>query len=104
MHIEISHDNQVKVQTADAESINAILEDALARFAERITRIECHLSDVNAAKGGADDKRCMLEARLSGLQPIAVTQEAASLRLAIEGAAKKLEHALEHRLGKLSSH
>jgi hypothetical protein len=46
----------------------------------------------------------MLEARLTGLQPIAVTHEAASLRLAIEGAAEKLKHALEHRLGKLSAH
>jgi ribosome-associated translation inhibitor RaiA len=104
MHIEISHDNQVKVQNADAESIKAILEAALAHFADRITRIECHLSDVNAAKGGANDKRCMLEGRLTGLQPIAVTHEAASLRAAIEGAAKKLEHALDHRLGKLGAH
>lgn len=104
MHIEISHDNHVKVQNADADSVKSILEDALVRFVDRITRVECHLGDVNAAKGGANDMRCMLEARLNGLRPIAVTHEAESLRLAIEGAAEKLVHSLDHRLGKLSAY
>ena len=104
MHIEISHDNHLHIHNDEASSVTTVIEDSVARFAERITRVECHLGDVNAGKGGPADKRCMLEARLNGLQPIAVTHEAESLLLAITGAAEKLEHALEHRLGKLASH
>ena len=43
----------------------------------------------------------MLEARLNGLQPIAVTHMAESMQLAIEGAAEKLEHAIGRTLGRL---
>ncbi|MNR50201.1 hypothetical protein D3C85_1696870 [compost metagenome] len=45
--------------------------------------------------------RCQLEARPKGHQPISVTHKADSLELAIDGAAEKLEHALEHLFGKL---
>jgi ribosome-associated translation inhibitor RaiA len=104
MHIEISHDNHLHVRNDEASTVSSIIEDAIARFADRITRVECHLGDVNAAKGGPADKRCMLEARLNGLQPVAVTHQAESLQLAIEGAAEKLDRALEHKLGKLNAH
>jgi len=104
MHIEISHPNSLHVYNDEANSVSTLIENSVARFAHRITRIECHLGDVNATKGGAVDKRCMLEARLNGLRPIAVTHQAGSLLLAIEGAAQKLEHAVARRLGKLESH
>jgi ribosome-associated translation inhibitor RaiA len=104
MHIEISHDNHLHIYNDEASTVSALIEGSVARFAERITRVECHLGDLNATKGGATDKRCMLEARLNGLQPIAVTHQADSLLLAIEGAAEKLERALTRRLGRLESH
>jgi ribosome-associated translation inhibitor RaiA len=103
MHIEISHDNHLHIHNDEASSVSAQIESAVGRFADRITRVECHLGDVNASKGGPVDKRCMLEARVNGLQPVAVTHEAESLQLAIAGAAEKLEHALARRLGKLES-
>jgi ribosome-associated translation inhibitor RaiA len=43
----------------------------------------------------------MMEARLAGRQPIAVTEEAATLDLAVDGAADKLARLIEHTLGKL---
>ena len=104
MHIEISHDNHLHIYNDEASQVSARIEDSVARFAHRITRVECHLGDLNGIKGGANDKRCMLEARLNGLQPIAVTHQAESLLLAIQGAAEKLEHALSRRLGRLESH
>jgi ribosome-associated translation inhibitor RaiA len=103
MHVQISHDHRIHIDNTFITRLNGVLKDALSRFADRITRIECHLSDENAAKGGAADKRCMLEARLNGLQPIAVTHEAESMQLAIDGAIDKLERAIENRLGKLRS-
>lgn len=81
--------------------VREIVEGAVHKFADRITRIEAHLSDENSAKGGADDKRCVLEARLSGLPPIAVTHQAETMQLAIDGAAEKLEKAIGRQIGRL---
>jgi hypothetical protein len=104
MHVEVSHDNRIRIDGDFSDRLSSTLQSALARFVDRITRIECHLTDTNASKGGAKDKRCLFEARLNGLQPIAVSHEAATLPLAIDGAMEKLQHALDHRLGKLSAH
>ena len=55
----------------------------MAHLSDRITRIEVHLSDENSLKGGDHDKRCMLEARIAGMQPLAVTHLAESLVAAV---------------------
>ncbi|MBE0545141.1 MAG: HPF/RaiA family ribosome-associated protein [Verrucomicrobia bacterium] len=64
------------------------------------TRVEVHLSDENGEKTGGRDKRCMMEARLEGHQPIAVTDEAETIAQAIDGAADKLKSALDSTLGR----
>jgi hypothetical protein len=43
----------------------------------------------------------MMEARLEGRQPIAVTHEAATLGQAVDGAADKLRRMIESNLGRL---
>ena len=65
---------------------------------ERITRVEVALSDLNSRKLGERDKRCIMEARLGGMQPIAVSHEAPTLTEAIHVAADKLERAVEDAL------
>jgi len=60
-----------------------------------------HISDENSGK---DDKRCLIEARLEGQQPIAVTYHTESLDAAIHGAAEKLKHRIESILGRLNQH
>ena len=42
-----------------------------------------------------------MEARLEGHQPVAVTDEAATIDQAIDGAAEKLKRLLDHTLGRL---
>ena len=64
--------------------------------------MEAHLNDVNADKHGAIDKRCMLETRVGGLKPIAVTHQASNMGDAVRGAAEKLERALSHALERLN--
>ena len=60
------------------------------------------LTDENhAAKGGGVDKRCMMEARVAGRAPVAVTNYAPNQDHAFRGAADKLAHALDHTFGKL---
>jgi len=81
--------------------VTATVEVTLERHLEDLTRVEVHLSDENGGKSGPKDKRCKMEARPKGHQPILVSHDADSLTQAVEGAAEKLEHALEHLFGKL---
>lgn len=104
MQVQVNHDNHVKIGEKVSQRLTRILESSLSQFADRITRVEMHLGDENAGKGGNSDKRCMLEARLANLPPIAVTHQAESLQLAFDGALKKLEHALSHAIGKAQTH
>ena len=79
------------------------MENALNPFSDRVTRVEVHLSDVNSDKGGQDDKRCMMEVRLEGRQPTAVTHEATTLEQAVAGAVGKLKRSVEHTLDREST-
>ena len=103
MKIQINTDRNVDGHEAWAHEVEATIESALARFGEQLTRVEVHVSDVNSDKFGTADKRCMLEARLAGLQPIAVTDEAATVDEAIQGAAGKLVRTLDSTLGRLGA-
>lgn len=82
--------------------MSGVVESALSRFSDHITRVEVHLSDENSdKKGGTRDMRCMMEARLEGRQPIAVSHQAATLDLAVDGAAGKLTRLIESTVEKL---
>ena len=100
MQIQINSDHNIEVHEALAAHLRASVEAALSHFSEQITRVEMHLSDENAEKSGQHDKRCLLEARLKGRQPIAVTHEAESLGQAVDGAADKLARSIESALGR----
>lgn len=63
-----------------------------------------HLTDVNGKKEGINDKRCVLEARVEGKQPIAVTNQADTHYQAAEGAIDKLNTSLDTVLGRLKNH
>jgi ribosome-associated translation inhibitor RaiA len=102
MQIQINSDHHITGSPELAGHVQALVRDTLDRFSDRITRVEVHLNDLNSVKGGAD-KRCLMEARLAGLGPVAVNHEAENLDLAINGAMEKLEHALDHKLGKQSA-
>jgi ribosome-associated translation inhibitor RaiA len=104
MKIQVNTDHNIHGSEATIEQIEATVESTLGHLAEHITRVEVHVSDENAEKGGSADKRCMMEARLEKHQPIAVTEEAAPLDEAVDGAAHKLKRLLDHTLGRLSAH
>jgi ribosome-associated translation inhibitor RaiA len=102
MQIQVHADSSVKAGANVAQAAEAAVEGAVRRWTRRITRVEVHLSDVNRHKGGADDKRCVMEARLGGLEPFVVTHTAATLLEAIDGAADKLQTLLQRSLGRLN--
>jgi len=101
MKIQINTHNNIEGSDELTQQTQAVVESALERFAEHITRVEVHLSDENSQKGGSD-KRCVMEARLEGMQPVAVTDQAEHMEQAVHGAADKLENLLDHELGRLS--
>ena len=101
MHIQINTDSNIEGREELASHVKGVVESALSRFSDRITRVEVHLSDQNSDKSGQDDKRCMMEARIEGRQPTAVTHEAATLDQAVDGAADKLKSSLESTFERL---
>lgn len=104
MKIQLNTDVHIDGTEALSAQVSAAIEHALARFSEHVTRVEVHLSDENAGKSGQRDQRCMLEARLEGRQPVAVTDEAATMEQAVNGAAQKLARLLDSTLGRLHDH
>ncbi len=102
MQIQINTDRNIEGHEALATQVSDVVESALSRFSDHITRVEVHLSDENSAKkGGNDDIRCLMEARLEGRQPSAVTHQAATVDQAVDGAAEKLTRMIESTLGQL---
>ena len=78
------------------------IADTLGRFSDRITRVEVHLTDVNSAsKGGEEDHRCLLEARLANLSPVSVSHLAATREEALDGALDKMERVIDSTLEKI---
>lgn len=101
MLIEVNTDDNIEGDADLTTQVQAVVERKLSRFAQQITRVEVHLGDVNSHKGGDKDKRCMMEARLEGYPPLAVTEQAPSLNLAVDGAVDKLWRRLDSALGRL---
>ena len=56
----------------------------------KVAPVEVHLHDANGHKSGSNDKHCLMEARIAGHQPLAVSHDADDLDAAISGAAEKL--------------
>jgi predicted component of type VI protein secretion system len=100
--IQIHADNQVESDAGRNLRLEEQIRQRMARFEDRITDVEVHVSDVNGSKGGHGDLRCTLEARVNGIPPIAVAEEGTSVDRAVIGAAKKAVRALDHQLGRLS--
>jgi ribosome-associated translation inhibitor RaiA len=104
MHVQFNTDESVVGREALGRHAEEVVRKVLDRFSNEVTRVEIHLSDSNGQKAGDNDKRCLMEARLAGRQPIAVTDEANTLHQAIDGAAQKMKRSLDSTLGKLGDH
>ena len=100
MLIQISTDKNVHGSDDLVQHLEAELEATLSRFSGHITRLEVHLSDEIASGAEGMDRRCVIEARPEGRQPVAVTHHAGSVDEACRGAAHKLESVLESTYGK----
>ena len=101
MQIQVNTDNNIEGREDVVRFVESVLESKLRAVSGSITRIEVHLQDQNAAKSGPDDKRCMVEARLEGRQPVSATATADTIQSAVTAAVDKMRNILDSELGKL---
>ena len=104
MIIQFNTDSNISGDEKNAAYFSETISEQLTRYDEQITRVEVHLSDENGDKGGQKDKRCMLEARIKNMSPIAVTCDGDTIEQAVSGAIDKLIKSLDSKLGRLSNH
>ncbi len=101
MQIQINTDSNIQGDERLGEEVEAAVRRGLGHFSAQITRVEVHLSDQSSdQKSGDEDKRCLLEARPAGHQPVSASDQRATLDEAVDGAVEKLKHVLESTLGR----
>jgi hypothetical protein len=101
MLVQINTDNRIEgTDTANA-AIEARIRERLSRFADRLTRIEVHLRDVDGDRNGGQGIEAKLEARPAGGQPVVVNEQAASVDSAVTGVVRKAADFLDRAFGKL---
>lgn len=104
MHVQINTDSATEGSVALAEQVEAAVRGSLNRFSEQITRVEVHLGNESGSVTNGENKRCLLEVRLAGRQPIAVSHQAATIEQALSGATDRMKRSLDSTLGRLNGH
>jgi hypothetical protein len=102
MQIQVNTDHNIHGGERLATYVAADLEGSLSRFSGWLTRVEVHLSEDGGVK--PEDKKCVIEARPGGKQPVAVTHHAATVDDAYAGAAHKLGRLLDSRYTRAHDH
>jgi len=101
MKIQFNTDENIEGNDRQSTYFGEMISHGLDRFSNQITRLEVHLSDENSDKSGPDDHRCLIEARLEGIQPVSVTHTADTLEHAVKGATDKMKSTLTTIVGRI---
>lgn len=104
MKIQFNTDKNIDGNERNEAYFSNLISESLDKYSDQITRVEVHLSDLNSDKKGQKDKRCVLEVRFEGRQPLVVTNEADTIEQAVSGSLDKLINAQETIIGKLKSY
>ncbi len=102
MQIQTNTDHTIEGTEALTTHVENVVNLAMGRFSENITRVVVHLNKNNDSKSPTGDFRCLLEARIEGHAPVTASDHAGNLHQAIHGASEKLKRAVGSTLGKLS--
>ena len=103
MKIQFDTDKNIEGTEMLENFVSKKISGTLKHFANKITRIEVHLSEQNADKGGADDIQCKIEARVAGIQPVMVVAKSDTKEKALDDAADKMKAALTSITGKMKN-
>lgn len=101
MQVHVNTDSSVTGNESLAKHVEDVVVRGLSRFDGQITRVEVHLGDENRRKAGPADKRCVLEARVTGRRPVSASHYADTLEQALNGATSKMARSLDRSLGKV---
>ncbi|HAY33637.1 MAG TPA: HPF/RaiA family ribosome-associated protein [Ignavibacteria bacterium] len=104
MKIQFNTDNNIKGSEKFREPLITMLSEELSRFSDKISRLEVFLTDETGKKNGQMDKRCVLEARIAGRQPVAVKSKADTIHKAVDVAVDKLKNSLTTKLDRRKNH
>ncbi len=103
MKIQFNTDKNIEGRAVLETYVSEKISSSLKHFADKITRIEVHLSDQNGDKGGTDDIQCKMEARIEGIQPVMVVSKNASKEKALDEAVGKMKAKLATIIGKMKN-
>jgi ribosome-associated translation inhibitor RaiA len=103
MQIQVNTDNTIKGREDVVSYVEGVVNSKLGAVADHLTRVEVHIADENAHKGGLD-KRCTVEARPRGRDPLAAHHTGNTIQNAVIGAVDKIRNVLDSELGKLKRH
>ena len=101
MQVHVNTDDHIQGGDSLAQWVTEEAKSRLSRFQDHITTLEVFLTDVDAGKSGANDKRCRVEARVTGRQPVTVTGEGDKMASAFISAVDKLIRAVDADLGRV---
>ncbi len=104
MQVEVVTDNHVDGSERLSAYVTSVLEDALARYGDRVTWVQAHLGDENSHKSGGSDKWCAFSLKMGGMPTVNVNAGAPTIDLAIDGAVDKLVKTLDRQIGKKQDH
>jgi ribosome-associated translation inhibitor RaiA len=103
MKIQFNTDKNIEGTEIFETFVSEKIRGGLKHFIDKITRIEVHLSDQNADKGGIDDIQCKIEARVEGMQPVIVVGKSGSKENALDDAVDKMKATLGTIIGKMEN-
>lgn len=104
MKIQINTDKNIEGHERLEAYFSGELNKALARFEDKVTRIEVHFGDENGEKFSLNDKKCVIEVRPVKLQPITATEHADTLEKAFSGALSKVKKSLTTTFEKMKEY
>lgn len=102
MQVLLNTDPHVDGSQQMADHLESVVKESLSRFADHLTRVEAHLADVTNGHASTlpNEIHCTMEARLNGMEPVVVKEQAATAHQAISGAVGKLKRAVDTVLAK----
>jgi ribosome-associated translation inhibitor RaiA len=102
MQIHINTDNTIEGHAPLTTHAEAVVNETLSRFSERVSHVEVHLSTVNDHKKTGGEFHCLMDAQIVGHQSIVASETANSVHQAIRGAAERLRKTINSTFGRIN--
>jgi hypothetical protein len=101
MKIQVNSDKTIAADASMIRFVKGDVRKVLGRFAAKITRVEVHLSDIDNRKTRQADKRCLVEVRPAGAQPLAASATDRKLASAVHEGLRKMQRLLTTFFGRM---